>query len=51
MPFKHTPEQEGSSFNPFPVNVPILYILKTPENLWLALFSGVMKWEHWPEMG
>ena len=35
----------------FLVNVHILYLLKTPENLWLALFSGVMKWEHWPEMG
>ena len=27
-----------NKFNPFPVSVPILYPLKTPENLW---FSGV----------
>ena len=26
------------TFNPFLANVPILYLLKTPENLW---FSGV----------
>ena len=35
-------------FNPFLANVPILYPLKTPENLW---FSGGIKWEHWPETG
>ena len=37
--------------NSFLANIPILYPLKTPENLW---FSGVFwgyKMEHWPEMG
>ena len=30
----------GSDFNPFLANVPILYLLKTPENIW---FSGLFK--------
>ena len=37
--------------NPFLANLPVLYPLKTSENLW---FSGVfrgMKWDHWPEIG
>ena len=34
--------------NSFLANIPILYPLKTPENLW---FSGGIKCEHWPEMG
>ena len=36
--------------NLFVTNVPILYPLKTPDNLW---FSGVfmcIEWGHWPEM-
>ena len=39
------------SINPFVSNVPILYPLKRPENLW---FSGVFrgfKIVHWPKMG
>ena len=28
------------NFNPFLANAPILYLLKTPENLW---FSGVLR--------
>ena len=39
------------SINPFLVNVPILYPLKTPENLWFSgVFRGI-KWIHWPEVG
>ena len=34
--------------NPFLDNAPILYWLKTPENLWVLNFSGGIKWEHWP---
>ena len=35
--------------NPFQANVPILYPLKSPENLWFSgVFKGI-KWEHWPE--
>ena len=39
--------------NPFLPNAPILYPLKTPENLFsgFLVFSGGIKWEHWPEMG
>ena len=38
--------------NLFPANVPILYPLKTPENTFgFLVFSGGIKWEHWPEMG
>ena len=37
--------------NPLLANVPILYPLKTPENLGFLVFSGGEKWEHWPEMG
>ena len=33
-------EEFDLMFNPFLVNVPILYPLKTPENLW---FSGVFR--------
>ena len=35
-------------FNPFLVNVPILHLLKTSEQL---SFSGGIKWEYWPEIG
>ena len=38
-------------FNPFLANVPILYPLKTPENLWFSGLFGGIKWKHWPEMG
>ena len=42
----------STSVNTFLVNAPILYPLKTPENLWVFLvFSGAMKQEHWPEIG
>ena len=34
--------------NPFLANVPILYHLKTKSFL---VFSGGIKWEHWPEIG
>ena len=31
--------------------VPILYPLKKPENTFgFLVFSGDIKWEHWPEM-
>ena len=40
-----------NDINPFLANVPILYPLKTPENLWFSLFLGGIKWERWPEMG
>ena len=33
-----------------PVNVPILYPLKTPENFGFLVFLGCIKWEIWPEM-
>ena len=40
------------TFNPFLSNVPILYPQKTPEkNKGCLVFSGGIKWEHWPEMG
>ena len=39
------------AFNPFLANVPILYPLKTSENQGFLVFSGGIKWEHWPEMG
>ena len=38
------------SINPFITNVPILYPLKTPENLGFLLFSGGIRWKHGPEM-
>ena len=41
-----------NSFNLFPTNAPMLYPVKQPENLWLSgVFTGGIKWEHWPEMG
>ena len=39
-----------SLFNAFPANVPILYPLKTPENLWFSSVLGCIKWEHLPDM-
>ena len=33
-------DPRGSNINPFLANVPILFPLKTPENLW---FSGVFR--------
>ena len=36
--------------NPFLANVPILYLLKTLENLWFLVISGGRKWEHLSEM-
>ena len=39
------------SFNLFQANVPILYLVKTPETKGFLLFSGGIIWEHWPEMG
>ena len=40
------------NFNPFLSNVPILYPLKTLEKTkGFLVFSGGIKWEHWPEMG
>ena len=38
-------------FTLFLANDPILYPLKTPENLWFSCVFGVIKWEHWPEVG
>ena len=38
--------------NSFLANFSILYTLKIPENQpKFLVFSGGMKWEHWPEMG
>ena len=37
--------------NPFLANVPILQPLKTPKTFGFLVFSGGIKWEHWPEMG
>ena len=37
--------------NLFLANGPILYPLKTPENLSFLVFSRGVKWEHWPEIG
>ena len=34
-------------FNPFLANNLILYLLKTPENVWFLVFSGGKKWELW----
>ena len=31
--------------------VPIVYPLKTPENLWFSDVLGGITWEHWAEMG
>ena len=39
------------SFTPFLANVPILYLLKTKKTIDFLVFSGGIKWEHWPEMG
>ena len=39
------------SINPFLANNLILDPLKTPENFDFMVFSGGIKWEHWPEMG
>ena len=39
-----------SLFNAFPANVPILYPLKTPKNLWFSSILGCIKWEHLPDM-
>ena len=37
--------------NPFLVNAPILYALKTPENQsFFWCFLRGIRWEHWPEM-
>ena len=41
----------AATFDTFPANVPIIYPLKAPYNLW---FSGVfrdIKWMYWAEMG
>ena len=37
-------------FQPFLVNVPILYTLKTPENRRHFLFLGNITWEYWVEI-
>ena len=37
--------------NPFLANAPILYPVKTLENLVFLVFSGGIKGEHLPEMG
>ena len=43
---------QSKYLNPFLVNVPILYPLKTQENLWLSLvYSGGLQWWHCLEMG
>ena len=34
-------------FDPFLINVTILCPLKTPEK---TIFSGGIKWEHWPDV-
>ena len=47
----HLSSNYRSYFNLFLANVPILCPLKTPENQMFLVFSGVIKWEHWPEMG
>ena len=39
------------SINPFLANNLILDPQKTPENFDFMVFSGGIKWEHWPEMG
>ena len=36
--------------NTFLVNFLILYPLKTPESLWLLVFSWDTKWERWPKL-
>ena len=36
---------------PFLSNVSTLNPLKTPQNERFLVFSGSIKWEHWPEMG
>ena len=38
-------------FNPFLANVPILHRLKHQKTFGFLVFSGVIKWEHWPEIG
>ena len=35
-------------FDPFLISVTILCPLKTPEK---TIFSGGIKWEHWPDVG
>ena len=45
---------EKFQINPILANVLILYPLKRPENqktFGFLVFSGSIKWEHWPEMG
>ena len=40
-----------ATLNLFLVNVPILYPLKTPDNLWFPGVYKGYKMEHWSEMG
>ena len=41
---------EKGCIDPFLANVPILYPLKHQKTFGFLVFSGGIKWEHWPEM-
>ena len=41
----------SNGFNPFSTNVPLLYPLKTSENIGFLMFLGVIEVEHWLKMG
>ena len=41
----------ATALNPCLANVPILCSLKTTETFGFLVFSGGIKWAHWPEMG
>ena len=51
LTFMHPLLQIFHEFNPFLANVPILCPLKHQKTKGYLVFSGVIKWEYWPEIG